>query len=265
MGLDRSHRRFGGIAGGKLALIGFDPVEAERLTCLLAEHRCLSRTFDRDAAHSRRASVALAEVVVFRHEEDAAGMSAPLKRPFLVIADSHLTADSNLRTDTYSKTKTSRLKSTFRDEEFLVALQGLVTQSHPPSETFRALIVDDDPDIRRICGTLMQNLRMECHLATNGQQGLSLAEELMPNLILLDIEMPLLSGFEVLAKIRENPCTRGTIVVMFTGRSTGEDVARGSSLGADGYIVKPFTFLEVTVRIRRIVDGILRGPVQFKR
>jgi DNA-binding response OmpR family regulator len=81
----------------------------------------------------------------------------------------------------------------------------------------------------------------------------------MPNLILLDIEMPLLSGFEVLSKIRENPCTRGAVVVLFTARSNSEDVARGLSLGADDYIVKPFTFLEMTARIRRIVESTLRN------
>ena len=234
------------------------------MTCLLAKHRCLSRTFDRGAAHSQRDSVALADVVAFRHEADAAGLSAAVKRPFLVITDSPTEADSNLRTDVGSRTKTSRLNAGFRDEEFLAALQGLVAQSHPPSETIRVLIVDDDPDIRRICGTLMQNLRMECHLATNGQEGVTRAEELMPNLILLDIEMPLLSGFEVLSKIRENPCTRGAIVVLFTGRSNAEDVARGARLGADGYIIKPFTALEMNNRIRGIVDVVLRVPVAFR-
>jgi DNA-binding response OmpR family regulator len=55
----------------------------------------------------------------------------------------------------------------------------------------------------------------------------------------------------------KNPCTRGSVVVLFTARSNSEDVARGLSLGAGDYIVKPFTFLEMTTRIRRIVESIL--------
>jgi CheY-like chemotaxis protein len=259
MGFEQTHPKTGGIAGQKLALIGFDPIEMKRLTCLLAGHRCLSRTFDRGAALNQRDSVVLADVVAFRHEEDAAGLSPEIKRPFLVITDARAHADSNLRTDAQSKRKTTRLNANFRDEEFLAALRGLITQSNPPPEIHRVLIVDDDPDIRRICRTLLQNLRMDCHLASDGQEGLLMAEQLMPNLMLLDIEMPLLSGFEVLSKIRENPCTRGAVVVLFTARSNSEDVARGLSLGADDYIVKPFTFLEMTARIRRIVESTLRN------
>jgi DNA-binding response OmpR family regulator len=115
----------------------------------------------------------------------------------------------------------------------------------------RILIVDDEPEIVR---GLEDNLRFEGYQtasATNGEDGLSLAASQAPDLVLLDIMMPKLSGWDVCRELRR----RGVDVpiIMLTARGEEMDRVRGLELGADDYITKPFSIREFRSRVRALL------------
>src|SRR5262245_16252695 len=118
----------------------------------------------------------------------------------------------------------------------------------------RILVIDDEPEIVR---GIEDNLKFEGYqtvVATNSEAGLALARQEMPDLILLDIMMPRLSGWDVCRELR----SRGidVPVIMLTARAEEADRVRGLELGADDYITKPFSVRELMAR----VHAVLRRP-----
>jgi len=118
----------------------------------------------------------------------------------------------------------------------------------------RILIVDDEPEIVR---GLEDNLRFEGYQtasATNGQDALALAQSDAPDLILLDIMMPRMSGWDVCRALREKGIEAP--IIMLTARGEEVDRVRGLELGADDYVTKPFSLRELLARVR----AVLRRP-----
>ncbi len=119
--------------------------------------------------------------------------------------------------------------------------------------TARILLVDDEPDIT---GTLEYNLRREGYetqVADTGQQALALARETPPDLVVLDLMLPDLSGTEVCRRLRQDDRTRGVLVLMLTARGDEIDRVVGFELGADDYVTKPFSVRELLLRIRALL------------
>jgi len=115
------------------------------------------------------------------------------------------------------------------------------------------LIVEDETDIMNLIAWHLGNDGYTTFQAPDGQKGLELAEEKLPDLILLDLILPGMDGLEVCKSLHQNPSTKSIPVVMLTAR--GEEVDRivGFELGADDYIVKPFSPRELILRIRAIL------------
>ncbi|MGA8112648.1 MAG: response regulator [Actinocatenispora sp.] len=112
------------------------------------------------------------------------------------------------------------------------------------------LVVDDDPDIVRF---VEMNLRFEgfdVAVARDGVQALAAIERDHPDLVLLDVMMPLVDGVEVTRRIRADPLTASLPVIMLTARGLGADRVAGLTAGADDYIIKPFDTLELVARVR---------------
>jgi two-component system KDP operon response regulator KdpE len=129
--------------------------------------------------------------------------------------------------------------------------------------SYKILIIDDEPDvIRAVQLTItLQEPAWQVMGAQNGQQGLELIDTKSPDLVLLDLAMPGLHGFEVLEQIR---CFSDIPVIILTVKDEELDKVRGLELGADDYIVKPFGHLELLARIRSVlrrVEGLV-GPVE---
>src|SRR4029079_11080274 len=114
------------------------------------------------------------------------------------------------------------------------------------------LIVDDDKSIVEAVtiGLQFQWQDAEVHSAPHGEQGLKLFGELAPDVTLLDVNMPRMSGFEVVTRIRE---TSDAPVLMLTARGDEMSKVRGLELGADDYLVKPFSHLELFARIKAVL------------
>ena len=131
----------------------------------------------------------------------------------------------------------------------------------------RVLVVEDDPAILR---GLSDNLRLESYevmTATDGETGERLVHEVPPDLILLDLMLPKLSGYELCRKLRSEGVT--TPILMLTARGEEADRVLGLDLGADDYVTKPFSIRELLARIRAILrrsqpPGALPDTVQFE-
>lgn len=118
--------------------------------------------------------------------------------------------------------------------------------STPPS----ILIIDDDPLVRRIVARTLSAQGYCVHEASTGAEGLAFAIQHPPDLILLDLVMPGLDGFQVCSRLRQNPLTVNIPIVMLTALNQTESVVHGLQVGADDYITKPFDVTELQTRIQ---------------
>ncbi|MEL7833451.1 response regulator [Fodinibius sp. Rm-B-1B1-1] len=116
------------------------------------------------------------------------------------------------------------------------------------------LVVDDDDLSRKLINRLIaKEFDYDIVSKSNGIEALEYAEKNIPKLIILDLMLPGMNGFEILKKIRENSCFENTKVVLVSAKSRSEDIERGFDLTADEYITKPFQPKEFTARIRKLL------------
>jgi len=121
------------------------------------------------------------------------------------------------------------------------------------------LIIEDERDIIEI---IQYNCEKEGYTvlsATNGEKGLEIARTRRPAAVLLDLMLPGLDGIEVAKRLRRDPETRETAIIMLTAKGEESDVILGLGVGADDYVVKPFKLKELLARIKAVLR---RGPVQ---
>jgi DNA-binding response OmpR family regulator len=117
------------------------------------------------------------------------------------------------------------------------------------------LIADDEPNIVISLEYLMQREGHEVLIARDGDEALDMIREHRPDLVLLDVMMPGRSGFEVLKAVRNDEAVAGTRILMLTARGRDTDQAKGEALGADGYVVKPFSTRELAERVRAMLGA----------
>jgi CheY-like chemotaxis protein len=116
------------------------------------------------------------------------------------------------------------------------------------------LIVEDDPDLVALMRRWLERDGHRVEQAANGAAALeALAREPLPHLVLLDVMLPKVDGFEVLRRLRAEPRTRDLPVVMVSSFSRDKDAARGRALGAADYIVKPLMELDFLKRIEHLI------------
>jgi two-component system, cell cycle response regulator len=126
-----------------------------------------------------------------------------------------------------------------------------VNPSHPGQP--RLLAIDDSLLIHRLLKTRLKNERIEIHCATSATQGLNLAKTLLPEVILLDIDMPEMSGFDVLRLLKADPLTHDIPVIFVSGSYETESKVRGFDMGAIDFVTKPFDVNELKARVRSAV------------
>jgi len=116
------------------------------------------------------------------------------------------------------------------------------------------VVADDDRDIRDLIKMQLTLHGFDVYITDNGETALELVVEHQPAVALLDIMMPKLSGIEVARRIRENPATSQTGIVMFSARSTFGSEADLDELGVDDYIIKPFSPQDLVRRINDVIN-----------
>ena len=113
----------------------------------------------------------------------------------------------------------------------------------------RILIAEDEPNIVTLLQFLLQGGDHEVRVARDGAEALRLAESFVPNVLLLDVMMPLRNGYEVCRTIRGNPALRRVKILMLTARGRDEEREKGLALGADAYVTKPFSTKELLAKV----------------
>lgn len=120
-------------------------------------------------------------------------------------------------------------------------------------ERTSVLAVDDDPGILRIIQMTLDDEDIDLRVVPSGAAALTSLQETKPDVILLDVMMPGLSGIDVLREIRDGDDGAGLPVILLTAKDTNADKVKGLDLGADDYITKPFSVEELRARVRAVV------------
>jgi two-component system phosphate regulon response regulator PhoB len=128
-----------------------------------------------------------------------------------------------------------------------------------PATGERVLVVDDEPDIVALVAYHLAKAGYRVSTASSGTEALEAAREERPALIVLDLMLPGISGYDVLERLRQAEGTSGVAVLMLTARREEHDRIRGLSLGADDYLTKPFSPQELVLRVGAILRR-LSGP-----
>jgi DNA-binding response OmpR family regulator len=117
-------------------------------------------------------------------------------------------------------------------------------------DSYRVLVVDDDEKLLALARLALGRNGVEVETAKTSEEALDLFKSGEPDLVVLDVVLPDISGWEVLRRIREES---GVAVMLLSGRDSDVDKARGLDLGADDYLTKPFSFLEFEARVRALL------------
>ena len=119
----------------------------------------------------------------------------------------------------------------------------------------KILIVDDEPSIIVPLQFLMQQNGFETVVAFSGEEAMEIITNSPPDLILLDIMLPIIDGFEVCQRVRENPEWNKIKIILLTALGGEANVAKGMALGADAYITKPFSNAEVSAKVDALLES----------
>jgi DNA-binding response OmpR family regulator len=259
------------LAGQRIALIGFADEEGERLCAAFARVRALPQLFtgaEPPQSNSiRDCSVAMVHVrpATVHIPWLRSGFLPP--RPLVLVGGREgllaLPPDVQARACEF-------LIDGWQPEEAIMRLSFAVARGTPgpaagagaspaPAESPRlspsgkpaVVIADDDMQVLAVVRWALQSLGMECHSATTGTEALHVVCDLRPHAAVLDVGMPGMDGFEVLAAIRH--AAMPVKVVMLTASQQQRDVLRGFELGADDYVVKPFHPMELAARLKRLL------------
>ncbi len=119
--------------------------------------------------------------------------------------------------------------------------------------TAKLLLIDDDRTLLSLLGEFLRGENFEVSVAANGETGLRLAYESHPDLVLLDVMLPGMDGWEICARLRE---MSRVPIIMLTAKATESDKLRGFRLGVDDYVTKPFSFAELVARIQAVLARV---------
>jgi two-component system phosphate regulon response regulator PhoB len=127
--------------------------------------------------------------------------------------------------------------------------------------THRILVVDDEPDITALVAYHLARAGYRVSTASTGQEAIKAAREERPDVVVLDLMLPGVSGYEVLRELRRHPETGDVGVILLTARREEADRIKGLSLGADDYLTKPFSPQELTLRVSAVLRRLASPAV----
>lgn len=246
------------LAGRRFGLFGFEEAEAARISDALKRTSSFCTRFPEswlaDFAHGSDAVVLKLDGIT------PEGLRAALRGPIPVLIAG--TSESVLAGASAAYYWAGDFLSEPWDEaELLVRLFRLLAPQRR-SNLKRAvrmeplvLVADDDPELVALVEATLKNHGLPCHATADGLSALRLARELMPDVVVLDVKMPGIDGFEALEAIRREPFAEHLRVLLLTACDDASEVERGSALRADGYLVKPLSPTVLLNRIKRVLPG----------
>ena len=255
----------------RIALIGFADEEAERMCSAFERVRALPRLFTVDESLESDSVRDCSVVMVHVRPDtvDSAWLRADFtpSRPLVLVGGREdllgLPHDLQARACEF-------LIDGWQPEEVIMRLSialargvpspalrldavspGVEPQRRSQSGKPEIVIADDDVNVLAVLRNTLQGLGMECRSAASGPDALKMLHERCPDCVVLDVNMPGMDGFEVLAALRQ--AALPVKVIMLTARQNERDILRGFALGADDYVVKPFNPLELAARLKRLL------------
>jgi len=119
----------------------------------------------------------------------------------------------------------------------------------------KILIADDNENIREALTYLLEDEGYQLRLAKDGADTLQQVKEFRPDIILLDIMMPEINGYDVCRAVKSDPSLQKTYVIMLTAKGQVAEQERGKEVGADEYVVKPFSPMDILSKIKHVLDA----------
>jgi two-component system alkaline phosphatase synthesis response regulator PhoP len=135
----------------------------------------------------------------------------------------------------------------------------------PARSQSRVLVIEDERDVAELMRYHLAREGYDVHVRASGLEGIKQAKESRPDIVLLDIMVPELNGWEVCRRLKQDPDLRGIPVIMVTGRVEEGDKVLGFEMGADDYVTKPFSPRELLARVRAVMRRSRPGAVDSKR
>lgn len=120
--------------------------------------------------------------------------------------------------------------------------------------TTKVLLIDDNANLLKLISIILRQSGFDVHMAHSGNLGVSMAEKEQPDLVLLDVMMPDMNGYDVCRRIRENPDLGKTRIVLFSAMSRRKDKEAGYEAGADDYLIKPIHPVELVNKVREVLS-----------
>ena len=249
-------------AESRFGFVGFEREEAREVAAILAEAGGLSRSFATDvepvAPEIELCTAIIPNLVpgVAQSRWIEPQSLRALKPPLVVVGSLDVLTNLAVIQSRASEVVIRPFSSdelAFRIWRCLTRAAAATGVRGDLSSKRRILVADDDQSIATLAMGLLRGRGFECHGARDGRTALELARTLLPELLILDVNMPLMNGLDVLKALREDPSTAALKVLLFTGSDSPEQVMSGMQLGASGYIRKPFRPFDFLRRVREIV------------
>jgi len=257
------------LAGKRFALMRFEPSERDAIIAALSSVRCNGHSIEEAPNIPALNSLSLFDGCIVNASAVGAGeqpapieMIARSRKPAVIVGsfDELVT-----RFPGVADLNRDFILRPCKPEDLLLRAYGVlrfaqteevVTQAATRNGTRHIVVADDDATTIVMISTILKHFHYECEIARDGEQALEIARKIKPDLMLLDVSMPNLNGFEALTALRSDLATRSTPVILVSAHRDEAEVVRGFSLGADDYVTKPFNSGELMARINRV----LRDP-----
>ena len=124
------------------------------------------------------------------------------------------------------------------------------------AEKARILLVDDEPSIVKMVGKRLEVEGFDVLMAMEGEEGLAKARAEQPDLVILDLMLPKLNGYEVCTMLKQDPRYQKILIILFTARAQEKDEKLGMECGADAYVRKPFQAQELLEKVRALISKV---------
>jgi len=254
------------LKGKRFALFGFDPEETQALRGAIDFAGARMHSITDDVSHPSLTTLAPFDVCVVNLSSEASKVGGAVdllaisRKPTVIVGER-----DEVLNHAYALACPAHefiIRPWTREDFFLRAFMTLrntpsTVVDQPRSIAVRTeptiIVADDDRTTVMMVQSILRTWKINCVVAHNGKEALEQTRKIKPDALLLDVSMPDMDGFQVLAALRADPLTRATPIVMLTAAQSESEIVRGFDLGVDDYITKPFRAHEMLARLKRLV------------
>jgi two-component system cell cycle response regulator DivK len=250
------------LSGKHFGLMGFSPAETQKITLALAQTHASGHAVVR--ALPGAGNLAAFDMLVVKISGAGPSPWTDLEqlknntKPLLLVGP----CETLLESSALSELSADFLTASWDADEVILRAYRVLSKSRANGGTASrrprgslpvVVVADDDVAITRLVSATLLKFQIDCRVACDGDRAWQMIKDLRPSALVLDINMPGMDGFDVLAHMREDTHTRNIPVILLTARSQENDVLRGFGYGAADYIIKPFNPTELAARVSRLV------------